>query len=259
MSGIGRKEFSQPEGEVEQKISALFYTDALHIVEDAQRFDVCAVTGAWGNGKSYYLIPRAMQVARSYGFESLAVTGHNFPPEDNQSLDRIVSLFHKTNRGIFFFDESIVLTRLGGLHAVEHIFFQAKFRGWKFVPITSFHPQNRDFADESVKIWTHLADVHNLSLSIIHLPDFRLPQDLAREFVQYVSRKLYRRDPNPDTLEVMLSILPHNLRLLSMLSLQSLDTPETFIDYVRHMHHLYRDKFSPDEYEKLKAILSGGR
>lgn len=231
----------------ERKISSLFADQATDIVETATARPITVVTGAWGNGKTRYLIPQIGEQGLGRGIDFVVFDCSKEGLYRTSAVHEFLSKVPEVDKGIMALDEAGCLTHeVSGDERVLPVLSACEERGWHIVPIIAYHPAHPEVGKDVAQTWDKVGRKMSLQSSAIHLPEFRLSRDLASEFVTFIAEVHYRKACNPETLKYILDSVPYNLRLLDKLAITA--------DYP--LREFFQDGLSAYVYGGLESMLN---
>jgi len=214
-----RKGQETPMNIVAGKIRAMYVAPVIDIMQQAADKPLCIVTGAFGIGKSTYLVPMLQERYTSQGISVQTIDNQGAPSAQAlvRAIDRL-PMIEGGERGVLLLDEAGAVVSMDGTLGATSALEAASKKGYNVMAIIAHPADSNDVRDQGIQAWEEAAK----GSPVIQLPLFRFNNDsaFAREFLLAVADNSHDSFA-PEVIDYIISTIPANMNLLYILGLSS--------------------------------------
>lgn len=246
---------------VQEKISALFESDALQVANLLGDSPICIVSGSYGTGKTFLFMPRIVSLLRQRQFDVSTVDCQHYSgyPKDDLVLEFKKSLPY-TSKGAFVLDEAGAIDLYGGFDSTKNVLEMVHAQGYAAIPVIAYNKNTETGKDESITTWQKAEEaISGFTAKTFELPSRQVEPALLKEFYMAGTHE-GAKAPSPELVDLALKITPKNLRVMYMIRTM-LALANNMKDFTRQIDDNLstwgiHGMLSLEEYEKINEELN---
>jgi hypothetical protein len=245
------------QGEVAQELAKQYVTSVAQIADLASSEPISVIGGAYGIGKSTYLIPQLQWELQKRDIIAIKADGNSlYTPLDRADFLASLPTLEKGENGVIIFDEASVLSEAHGKDAQEAFVKSALAKGYHIAAFVSYPADDKAKQLDRLKPWTNMIATKRRK-AFIELPSFHINPELAKEYILEAEKGL-----SQEVIDTIVNIVPLRLGLLSVVAadLKSIlrlklgSTEESLMYLLRDRLPQWREFMSTTEIETIENL-----